>query len=326
MRKKGMKSNKKLVVLEGDAVGKDVSWNILQKYGELKVYGSTTQEQVKERIQDADIVIPNKLIIGEENLAGTHIELVAEAATGYNNIDISYCEKQGIAVTNVAAYSTASVAQHTLAMLLYLYEKLDYYYQYVQDGRYARSATFGHIAEPFRELEKKRWGIIGLGSIGRQTAKLAEAFGCEVVYYSASGRSYEVPYQQVSLEQLLTTCDMISIHCPLTEKTHHLIGYTELAKMKRTAVLINVARGPVVDELALARALEEGQIAAAGLDVFEQEPIRSDSPLLRIQDQTKLVMTPHIGWGSVEARTRLLEDISKSIEVFLVGEKRSRIV
>jgi len=313
----------KIVVLEGDSVGKDMSYEFLTKYGEAVVHGSLPQSEVREAIKDADIIIPNKLIIDETVLAGSKVRMVCEAATGYNNIDINYCKAQGIRVTNVGGYSTDSVAQHTIALLLSVYEKIDYYNHYVKSGAYCESGLFAHVENYYHEVAGSTWGIVGMGAIGRKTAEIATAFGAKVIYYSASGNTYDVPYENVDFDTLLASSDIISIHCPLTEKTNCLFDSNAFAKMKSNCVLVNVARGPIVEENALADALKNHKILAAGLDVFMKEPLPKTSPLMDIKDNNLLIATPHVGWGAVEARARLLEEIDKNIEAFLAGEERS---
>lgn len=315
-----------IVVLESEAVGKDISWDGLKEFGNVTCYAVTDQNQIAERIKDADIVCLNKCELKESNLKDAHqLKLICESATGFNNIDVDYCHDNGIVVTNVKGYSTDSVAQHTFAMLFYVYEKLTYYDGFVKSGRYAAHNQFTHLDVPFHELAGKRWGIVGLGNIGRKVAEIATAFGCEVVYYSASGRNYDVPYKQVEFDELIESSQIISVHCPLTEKTNNLFTYREFERMKDSAVLLNVARGPVVNNVDLAKALEENLIAGAGIDVFEKEPIAADNPLWKIQDSTKLVVTPHIAWGTVEARTRLVGEVLENIRAFLRGESRNRV-
>lgn len=315
-----------IVVLESEAVGKDISWEGLKEFGNLTLYGVTEPNQIAERIKDADIVVLNKCVMNESNLKDARkVKILCEAATGYNNIDVDYCKANGIVVTNVKGYSTDSVAQHTFAMLFYVYEKLTYYDTFVKDGSYAKHTQFTHLDVPFHELKGKSWGIAGLGNIGRKVAEIATAFGCEVVYYSASGAAYDVPYKKVEFDELLTDSDIISIHCPLNNKTENLFAYEEFKKMKNSAVLLNVARGPVVNNVDLARALEENLIAGAGIDVFEVEPIAEDNPLWKIPDSTKLITTPHIAWGTVEARTLLVAEVAENIRAFLKGEARNCI-
>ncbi|MEQ8199165.1 MAG: NAD(P)-dependent oxidoreductase, partial [Clostridiaceae bacterium] len=226
----------------------------------------------------------------------------------------------------VAGYSTASVAQHTFATLLHIYDEIAYYDNYVKSGEYSKSHTFTNLDREFRDISGKVWGIIGLGAIGKRVARIAEAFGVEVQYYSTSGVNNSSEYKNVSFDELLKTSDIISIHAPLNEKTSGLINYDAISRMKRNAVLINMGRGPIVVEADLAKALNEHLIKAAALDVFQTEPIKEDNPLLSISNKEKLVMTPHIAWASLESRERLVNEIIKNISAFYKGEKRNRIV
>ncbi len=315
----------KIVVLEADAVGKDMSYEGYAKFGELEIYGNLPQNQVKDIIKDADIIVSNKLLIGEDVLEDSNVKMIAEAATGYNNIDVEYCKRAGIRVANVAGYSTDSVAQHTLAMVLSLYEKLSYYNAYVKNGDYCNCPSFCHVDNYFHEMKGKTWGIVGLGAIGRATAKLAEAFGAKIIYHSVSGKTYDVPYESVDFDTLLTRSDIITVHCPLMEQTKNMFDEQAFSRMKNTAVLVNVARGPIVSADALINALRNNEIMAAGLDVFEVEPIVENSPLLTFQDDSRLLLTPHIGWGTVEARSRLIDEVELNIKAFLDGENRNVI-
>ena len=317
----------KLVNLEGNVNAFRISQAPLQAFGELITYKHTRYEEIPKRIADADIVIINKSIMDEGSLKHAEkVKLICEAATGFNNVDLEYCRKRGIAVANVGDYSTDCVAQHTFAMLLSLLERLPGYNRYVKEGSYSASRDFSHLEPAFHELSAMKFGVVGMGNIGRKVAKIADAFGAEVLAYSASGSRYEgLPYRQVSFPELLTESDVISIHCPLTDKTRGLFSYEVFCQMKPSAVLLNLARGPVVCGPDLARALKEGLIYGAGLDVFETEPIEPGSPLLSIKDDNRLMVTPHIGWGSVEARTRLLLEVAENIRAFLDGRKRNRV-
>ena len=230
---------------------------------------------------------------------------------------------RGITVVNVRNYSTAVVAQHTFAMALYLLEKLRYYDDYVKNGVYASQSSFSHFGMTFGELEGKTWGIVGMGNIGRKVASIAQAFGCRVIFYSASGKSTCTDYEQVDFDTLLAQSDVLSLHCPLSDRTRGLIDLAAMKKMKPSAVLINVARGPVVKEADLCTALKENLIAAAGLDVLEKEPMVPDSPLLEFQDSSRLLITPHMAWASLEARTRVVTETCRNIESFLAGEPRN---
>lgn len=314
----------KIVVLDRSSVGVDVSIEPFEKYGDVTYYMTTRNEEAAERVKDADIIIVNKTPMNAEILDGApHVKLICEFATGYDNIDLDYCTKRGITAVNVVNYSTAAVAQHTAALALYLMEKLRYYDDYVKSGAYAAQPSFAHFGMPFGELDGKVWGIVGMGNIGRRVAAIAESFGCHVIFYSASGKSSCTEYERVDFDELLSRTDVLSLHCPLSDRTRGLIDYEALKKMKRSAILINVARGAVVQEDDLYRALQEGLIMGAGLDVLGREPIAQDSPLLQIQDSSRLVITPHMAWASVEARTRLVTETCRNIEAFLRGEARN---
>ena len=251
------------------------------------------------------------------------MKLIWLFATGYDNVDLKYCSRRGIKVANVRNYFTPAVAQHTFTMALWLLEKMSFYDNYVKSGTYGAQDRFSNFDEPFYELEGKTWGIIGMGGIGHKVAYIAEAFGCHVIFYSASGKSTCTEYERVEFDELLHRSDILSLHCPLSDRTRNLIDLTALRKMKKSAILINVARGPVVNNADLYTALEEGSIAAAGLDVLEQEPITADNPLGKIKDSTKLIITPHMSWASTESRFSLVEETAQNIEAFLKGENRN---
>lgn len=317
----------KIVALEAGSVGKDMSFDCYKEYGDLIVYDGTLQSEAPERLKDADIAIINKTLINEDVLSvAKNLKLVCLTATGFNNIDRDACKAHGVVASNVIGYSTPIVAQHSFAMLLSLYEHLNHYDEYVKTGKYGEGKSFTYINKPFNELAGKRYGVVGLGNIGRKTAEIAAAFGCEVVYYSASGRSYDVPYKQVDFEELVTTCDVISLHCPLNEYTTYLFDYDTFKKMKSSAIIINVARGAVIKEADLVKAIKEGLIAGAGIDVYEKEPFPEDCPMYELADCENVIMTPHIGWGSVEARQRCLDEICINIEAFLKGTPRNNVV
>lgn len=317
----------KLVVLEKASLGNDLDITFFDDFGETVYYDSTSVEEIAERVADADIVIANKAPLNESTIGkASNLKLICESATGYNNIDLEYCKAHGIRVTNAVGYSTPIVAQHTFAMVLYLLEKLPVYDTYVKNGNYENCPIFTCFEPFFTELEGKTWGIIGLGNIGRKVAEIAKVFGCRVIFYSASGNNTTTDYERVDFDTLLAESDILSLHCPLTDRTQNIINAEALAKMKRNAILINVARGPVVDEQALYDALMTDQIAAAGLDVLGKEPITSDNPLSRIKDSTKLLITPHMAWASREARERCAREVYKNIESFLADEKRNVVI
>lgn len=306
-----------IVFLEKGSLGNDLDLSYFSELGHVTFYELTKPEEVPERIRDADVIIVNKIPMNEATLSGaSHLKLVALTATGMNNIDFDYTNSHGIQVKNVAGYSTNAVAQHTFALLFYVLHRLAYYDNYVKSGAYCTNPGFSHFDEKFSELDGKTWGIVGMGAIGQRVASIAEAFGCHVIYYSTSGNHTEEAYERVDFDTLLTTSDIVSVHAPLTEQTEHLMNAAAFAKMKQNAIFINVGRGPIVVEADLADALEQGTIAAAGLDVLSVEPMREDNPLRRIKDSERLVITPHIAWAAVETRKRLMEIILQQVKEF----------
>lgn len=314
----------KLVVLERNSVGTDVDVSCLERFGEVEYYPNTVAENTAERVKDADIVIANKAPMNESTLKDApNVKLICLFATGFDSVDLAYCKSRGIKVANVVNYSTAAVVQHTLLLALALEEKLIHYDNYVKSGEYGAQDRFSNFDRVFGELEGKTWGIVGMGNIGRRVAQVVQTLGCRVIFYSASGKSSCTEYERVELDELLTQSDILSLHCPLSDRTRGLINKEAFSKMKKSAILVNVARGPVVDTQALYEALTEGRIAAAGLDVLEKEPISKDNPLGKIKDSTKLIITPHMAWASVEARTRLVDEVMKNIQAFLDGEERN---
>ena len=307
----------KIVFLDAKTIGDDIDLSAYDTLGEVVKYSFSQPEEVPERAADADVLIVNKIRIDEAAVGrADHLKLVCVTGTGTNNLDKDYLERRGIAWRNVADYSTQSVAQHTFAMLFFLLEKLRYYDDYVKEGRYINDTVFTHFAEHFYELKGKTWGIIGLGNIGRRVAAIAEAFGAEVIYTSPSGSAPQEGYHQVDLDTLLAESDIISVHAPLNQYPENLINKNALKKMKKTCIFLNLGRGPIVNEQDLADALMQGEIAAAGLDVLCQEPMSSGNPLMAIKDSRKLFITPHIGWASVESRTRLMDIIFHQIKEF----------
>lgn len=316
---------KKIVVLDAITLG-NVDFDKLKEFGEVILYDKTKVEDVEERIKDASIILTNKVVLNKDNLKDAEkLEIICETATGFNNIDVEYAKSKNIAVTNVAGYSTPTVAQHTFATLLHLYDKIGYYDEFVKSGEYSKSGMFTNLDRPFNDIEGKTWGIIGLGNIGKRVAKIAEAFGAKVVYYSTSGKNNNSDYKRVELDELLSESDIISIHSPLNKNTEGLFNYDNLKKMKKTSVIINMGRGPIVVEEDLAKAIDENIISGAALDVFSVEPMPENSPLLKIKNKEKIVMTPHIAWASIEARERLFNDLIENIKAFYKGESRNRV-
>lgn len=315
-----------LVILERNSVGTDIDVSCFEKLGRVTVYENTVERQVAERIQDADVVIGNKAPLNESTLQGArNLKLITLFSTGYDCVDIAYCAAHGIKVANVKDYCTDAVSQHTFAMLFYLLEHLRHYDEYVKSGAYGAQERFSNFDLPFVELAGKTWGIVGMGNIGSRVAGIAKAFGCRVIFYSASGKSTCTAYEQVDKDTLLAQSDFLSLHCPLSERTRNLIDKDALRKMKRTAILLNVARGAVINNADLYWALQNEEIAAAGLDVLEKEPIASDNLLGRIKDSNRLLITPHMAWASCEARERIVQEVFLNIEAYLRGEERNII-
>jgi glycerate dehydrogenase len=316
----------KIAILDANTLGSDIDLSVFEELGDVVVYGFTAPEEVVERIKDVDVIIANKVQLNESNLGSApRVKLICLTATGSNNVDKTYTNPKGIVVSNVVGYSTDSVAQHTFAMLFYLLEKLSYYDNYVKSGTYAEDTLFTHFGKVFNELSGKTWGIIGMGNIGRRVASIAEAFGCKIIYYSTSGRNTEQPYKQVHLDDLLANADIISIHAPLNATTDNLLDYEALYLMKPSALLLNLGRGRIVNEADLTQALKENLLAGAALDVLEYEPMNKDNPLLEIKDSTKLLITPHIAWASVEARNRVVQEVKENIISFREGIPRNQV-
>ncbi len=316
-----------IVMLERNSVGTDIDVSFFEELGTVTYYENTvTEEEVKERIKDADIVIVNKAKMSEAVLKeAPNVKLLCETATGYDNCDVAYCKEHGITVCNVVNYSTAMVAQHTFTLALALAQKLPHYDEYVKSGAYSAQNSFSNFEVPFHELDGQTWGIVGMGNIGSRVAKIASAFGCRVICHSLTGKNSHPEYEQVDKDTLLAECDILSLHCPLSDLSRDFIDAEALKKMKKSAVLVNVARGPVVNNADLYQALADEEIAAAGLDVMEKEPLELSNPLSQFKDSNRLIITPHLAWASVEARTRCVREVYENIKAYLNGEKRNAV-
>ena len=302
----------KIVFLDEYSVG-GADLSLVKSLGEYIGYDITTREQIIERAKGAEIVISNKVMLDAEIMAALpDLRLICVAATGMNNVDLEAAASLGIEVRNAVGYSTYSVAETTIGSAIALLREVLYYDEYFKSGRYSQTDYLFNFDRPTSQVRGKKWGIIGLGNIGREVARLAEAFGCEVSYYSTSGVSRDELYNKVDLNELLVSSDIVSIHCPLSEKTRNLIGAEELSKMKSSAIIINVARGGIIDEEALAEALDNGKIRGAALDVFSQEPLRT-SPLYNIKDKYRLLASPHNAWSAEASLKRLIECIAENI-------------
>lgn len=315
----------KIVIADKDSVGNDMDYSIYDELGDVTYYDDkVTEDNAKERLAGAQILVINKSLITDKLLDDApDLELICEFATGFDNANIPACDRHGVKVANIKGYSTPSVAQHTFAMLFYLMENLRHYDEFVKSGTYANQQHFCCLDIPYEELEGKTYGIVGMGNIGKKVAQIATAFGAHVIFYASSGHSDCTEYEQVSFDELLERSDVISLHCPLSDRTRDLFNAAAFDKMKESAILINVARGAVVVEKDLYEALDQGKIRAAGLDVLNPEPMAKDSLLLKIQDSGKLIVTPHLAWASTEARIRCLDEVKKNIQGWMSGKPRN---
>ncbi|MFL5729854.1 MAG: D-2-hydroxyacid dehydrogenase [Cytophagaceae bacterium] len=308
----------KIVFLDADTVGVLPELDQLKSLGEPVFYPFSSYQETAERISEAEIIITNKVVIDRKIMEQSPaLKLICVAATGMNNIDLPCAEEKGILVKNVKGYSTDSVAQLSFGLLLNLLNHIAFYDHFVKSGKYSSSRLFTSLDREIVQLKDKTLGIVGLGAIGRKVAEIATAFGARVIYFSASGKNNQPLYQKVSMDQLLSDSDIISIHAPLSEHTRNLIGYQELKRMKSSALLINAGRGGIVNEEDLARALNENLIAGAAVDVYEKEPPDPYNPLLKLIQPEKILLTPHIAWAAREARQELLSQIIAHIRKYL---------
>jgi lactate dehydrogenase-like 2-hydroxyacid dehydrogenase len=300
----------KIVFLDADTVGQLPELDELKKSGDVTLYPFSAYEETLARIDEAEIVISNKVVIDRKIMeACPAMKLICVAATGTNNIDLKCAQEKNILVKNVTGYSTDSVAQLSFGMILGLLTHTSFYDGYVKSGQYSSGKIFTNLSREIIQIKGKTLGIIGLGAIGRRVAEIAVAFGASVIYFSASGKNNNPSYKKAELDEILKSSDVISIHAPLNEFTKNLIGYSQLRKMKHTALLINAGRGGIVNEADLAKALDEKLIAGAAIDVYEQEPINASNPLLKIKNPERLILSPHIAWSALEARQELLRQI-----------------
>lgn len=312
-----------IVILDAATLGPGIDLSALEAAGHVTVYDLTPAEALAERIADAEVLVTNKMKLNRDNLGSAKkLKLICVFATGYDCIDIAWCRLHGIGVCNAPGYSTDSVAQLTLTMALSLAAHLKEYRDYVSSGAYTNSGIANLLSPVWQELSGKTWGIVGGGNIGRRVAKLAEAFGCRVLMCR---RKDDPDYETVGLEQLCRESDIISLHVPLTDETRTMIGQKEIGLMKKHVILINVARGAVCDEEALALAIEAGRIGALGVDVFSTEPFPENHPFTRIKALPNVCLTPHMAWGAVETRNRCVRMVAENILAFSSGSSLNRV-
>ena len=312
-----------IVILDGYALNPgDLSYDSLKQFGTLKVYDRTAPEQVVERAREADAILTNKVVLGAREFAQLpRLRYIGVQATGYNVVDVEAARKHGITVTNIPAYSTPSVAQMVMAHLLNITQSVEYYAQQNRSGRWSSNPDFCYWDNRLIELAGKQMGVVGFGRTGSAVARLAGAFGMKVAAYTSKPQeALPEGVEKLGLDELFATSDVVSLHCPLTPATHHLVNAARLALMKPTAILINTARGPIVDDGALAEALNGGALHAAGIDVLCEEPPLAGSPLLAARN---CFVTPHIAWATLEARTRLLEICEANLRAFIEGHPQN---
>ena len=303
----------KIAFLDAATMG-DVSFEPFERLGDFVRYENSTPEQARERVKDIDVLMINKVLVDKDLIdSAPDLKLICIAATGVNNIDVEYAHSKGIPVRNVAGYSTDSVAQSTFMHILSLVGGAAYFDNSVKSGSYSRSGMFTDPNWNWSELTGKTIGIIGLGNIGKKVARIAEAFGMKVCYYSTSGTCHCNDYPCLSLEQLLKESDIVSVHAPLNERTQNLLGSKEFAMMKSTAFVVNMGRGAIIVEEDLAAAVDNGVIAGAGMDVFVKEPVPLDHPYLTMKHPERMSLAPHVAWASVEARSRLVDLMADNV-------------
>ena len=314
----------KITVLDAATLGEDVNFEKWEALGEVTVHKTTPAEEVVNRLKGSDVAILNKVKITKEVIMALDtLKLICVTATGYDNIDLAACKEKGVAVCNVKGYSTHSVAQVTITLALALMTHLAEYSECVKSGDYTKSGIQNRLTPVFHELYGKTFGVVGLGNIGKQVARVAEAFGCKVLCFK---RTPDPQFNCVDLKTLLKESDIITLHLPLSEETKNIIGKKELELMKKSAILVNAARGAVTDEKAVADAIINGDIGGFATDVYSVEPLQSDSPLQKIKDFNNVILTPHMAWGAYESRVRCIEEIAQNITAFFGGESRNRII
>ena len=310
----------KIIVLDGYGLNPgDLDWKGFEELGELMVYDRTSPSELMERAAGAEVLVTNKTVITAENMAALpELKYIGVLATGYNVVDIDAAKARGIVVTNIPAYSTASVAQMVFAHILNITQRVGYYADENTQGRWTKNADFCYWDTNLVELEGKKMGVVGFGNIGQATARIAQAFGMEVCVYSSKPQ-FALPsgVKKMELDELFAECDVVSLHCPLTPDTKEMVNSERLSKMKPNAILINTGRGPLINEQDLADALNEGRIAAAGLDVLSVEPSVENNPLLSAKN---CFITPHIAWATLEARTRLMNIAVQNLKSYLNGQ------
>ncbi len=305
----------KIVCLDSATLG-NYDLSVFKELGEFESYPTTPKDKVIERLKDADVAMVNKIIIDKEVLDNTKLKLILETATGVNNIDLAYASSKNVVVKNAAGYSTKSVVQHTFALMFAFLNQIIFYNEWSKKGKWSECEIFTDYTRILNTLNGKTHGIIGLGAIGKEVARISQAFGAELAYYSTSGKNKDANFKELSLNELLKQSDIVSIHAPLNDKTKNLLSYKELALLKENAVLINVGRGGIINENDLARILDEKNLRV-GLDVLEVEPMMKNHPLLNIKNKDRLIITPHIAWASEESLQNLMKIVYNNLKEWI---------
>ena len=313
----------KIVFLDAATIGNDLTYESFEDLGEVVVYSTTSEDEFEAHVQGADVVVINKLKLNSANLPkAPNLKLICLAATGFDNVELDYCRKAGIGVCNVVGYSTQSVAQLTLSMVLSLYTNLGQFTNFVRSGEYTKCGLANRLTPVYHEIDGKTWGIVGYGNIGKQVARVAEALGCKVLVYK---RTPVEGAECVDFDTICQKSDILSLHVPLNDQTRNLLDEAHIAMLKKEAVVINVARGAVTDEAALANAVLEERIGGLGVDVYSKEPFGDDHPFNKIKHLPNVLLTPHMAWGGYETRVRLLGEIKENINSFFAGKERCRV-
>ena len=314
----------KIVFLDAETLGNDILTDEFLKFGEVVVHKKTAAEEVTAHLSDANVAILNKVKITSSHLEKNNdLKLICITATGFDNVDLDACRQHGVAVCNVVGYSTQSVAQVTVAMALSLITRLEEYQRFVRDGSYTRRGIANCLTPVYHEILGKTWGIVGYGNIGRQVGRVAEALGCKVLVYK---RTPIAGVECVDFDTICQKSDILSLHTPLNPSTRHLLDQEHIDMLKKNAIVINVARGAVADETALAKAIENRRIGGLGVDVYSAEPMAEDHPFQSIKSYPNVCLTPHMAWGAYETRMRLLNEVVENIEAFLKGVRKNRVV
>ena len=315
----------RIVILDAKTLGEGVVFDDIEAVGDVTSYPLTAPDEIAVRIANADVVIVNKIRLNESNLReAKNLKLICVAATGYDNIDTTYCRARGIAVCNVVGYSTDSVAQLTIGLALNLLMHLPDFTGFVKDGSYSRSGVANCLSPVFHELSGKTWGVIGAGNIGMKVAQIADALGCRVLLHCRHPK--ESKYPILSLDEICAASDILSVHTPLNEDSYHMINADAIAKMKDGVLLVNLARGAVTDENAVAQAVLSGKIGGFATDVYSVEPFGEEHPMYSLRKHPHVCMTPHMAWGAVEARQRCIHEMAGNISAFVQGDIRNRVV